>query len=348
MNNKLVGFFVLISFIGCANNKKISYSPPVFEKQYRVKSTIINDSSVYSHAWNMLVYDSLLLLVDVNLEDNIYIFNRNTGTFLKSIGKKGAGPGELVNPENFTLDNVNGVLYVNDYDRKKILQYYLGNIMNEMQPTYNEIQLGGDVLNCSRINYLKDSFFVSNGFKDRLLVLSPSKIELINKNVQHLPQLNADNEWYRYLSKYSTSLAKPDGKKYVTVTSLGAIMEIFSISEDKIELENTDYFYEPIFDLKNGSVLPNEQTIGGFAYLSVTDNYIYATIFGTVNPVKRPHIIWKFDWKGNPIASYETEHEIVCFTIDEASEQVYASVYKDGEQVLAKIDLKDATEVQKE
>lgn len=123
---------------------------------------MLNDSYVYGHAWDILTYDSLLILVDIGQEDVIYLFNRNTGLFLKSTGKKGRGPGELVSPGSVTLDKRKGILYVNDNERKAIVQYCLKNIKNDSVSPLEEMKLSDGVPNLSRIYYLRDSLFIAD------------------------------------------------------------------------------------------------------------------------------------------------------------------------------------------
>lgn len=345
---RLILLWLAVFFVSCSASKDISFEVPVFGKQYRVNTTVLNDSYVYGHAWNLLTCDSLLIVVDMGQEDIIHIFNRNTGVFLKSAGKKGNGPGELASPGSVALDKAKGILYVNDDERKVVFRYCLKNIVNDLASYLVEIKLDDEVPNVSRICCLRDSLFIAEGKKDRLLIFTPSGIKQTYNEFNATDKFKTPQEWSRFLQQCSKNSVSPDGRKYATATSLGAILEIFSIADNRIKLTNTGYFIEPVFDLKGTSVIPNEHTIGGFAFMSTTDKYIYATIFGTVNPVKMPHVIWKFDWNGNPVASYETNSEIECFAVDEATETVYASVYKDGEQVLAKIDLKDATGIQKD
>jgi hypothetical protein len=106
-------------------------------------------------------------------------------------------------------------------------------------------------------------------------------------------------------------------------------------------LETRKNFYEPVYGLEPslGAVMVTliDETVFGFYSLSSTDSFLYAAIYGKVNPTEQPKIIWKFDWEGNPVTTYNCNYSIDGFVVDEQTDQIYAFVYNtDGELALAR------------
>lgn len=330
---------LLTGFISC--KQEVSYQAPVFPKQQQVEVQVLNNQYLFRYANQPLLYDSLLIVGDLNDEAYICIFNRYSGKLVKAFGKKGNGPGELITPVGYSVDKGKGFLYVNDYGRKSIFKYDLNHWENGI-PTYQEIKLSGEIGERNKILHVKDSLFVAKSLFDRLLLATP------NRTVQKLMSVNPDpkkfqtgKDWYAFMNAYACEAISPSGNLYVSGTLLGCILEICKINNQMIESPSYQYFYEPIMDQKEYVYTPNTETIYGFCHLSVTDQYIYATAHGKKNPTTMPTSIWKFDLKGNPVSIYHcSDSPIENFTVDEENQLIYAVTYNaEGEQILSTISI---------
>ena len=119
----IIAFAAAVGFISC--KQEIVYEPPVFPKQQQVEVQVLNEQYLFRYANQPLLYDSLLIVGDLNDEAYICIFNRYSGNLIRSFGRRGNGPGELVTPVGYSVDKEKGFLYVNDYGRKSIFKYDL-------------------------------------------------------------------------------------------------------------------------------------------------------------------------------------------------------------------------------
>jgi hypothetical protein len=83
---------------------------------------------------------------------------------------------------------------------------------------------------------------------------------------------------------------------------------IYSIDNQGIKLETRKNFYQPVYGSEPGlggaMVTFIDETIFGVYSFSSTDSFLYATVYGKVNPTEHPKTIWKFDWNCNPIIAY--------------------------------------------
>lgn len=336
----IINIFLVLLLIGCVNKREVEYQVPEFPNKYQVKTTILNDSTIYRNATQILYYDSLLIIADVAMENNALFFDCE-GKYIKSFCKTGNGPGELVTARKFSMDKTTGILYIHDHGKLSMVQYFVDNIIADKQPMFKEKRLEGPIAERPSILFLKDSFFVTTGVNHRLFTSTSSNAILSTNQTSKLSIFESEKENNNYFGEYSCHAVSPSGTKYVSASMFGGIIEIFSITKDKINLEKSLCIFPPVFDKNGLLIIPNEETIYGFACLATTDEYIYVTVFGQKNPKEMPSTIWQFNWEGQPVCSYKTTHPIECFTIDENTQTIFASVYKDGEQVIAKIDLKD-------
>lgn len=338
----IICIFLLLLYYSC-KDKAIIYKAPDFKKHYQVSGRILNDTVIFNYAEQLNVIDSLLILVDFRFDRCIFIFNKNTGKLLCTSGKKGKGPGELITPAQISINKRTKDLYVHDYGKHKLLRYSIPEILAGSDIPQEEIGLNQALTMQEHISYFKDSLFISNGYQSRLLVanLGDYKIEDNEPFPEIIPTAK---DWNFFLRNWSCHTFHPEQNKYVRATLLGGIMEIFTISNEKIQLKQRHFFYEPLFEKKGNLYLPIAETVYGFRHLAATRQYIYASLIGQTNPQSLPKTIYRFDWQGNPVDYFETPYEIENFTVSEDDLHIYATVYVKHEQFPAIIDLRNGND----
>lgn len=341
-NNFIITTLLLAGFISC--KQEISYQAPTFAEQHPVKVKVLNDQYLFRFAYQPLVYDSLLIVGDMNESANICIFNRYSGQLVKAFGPTGNGPGELVTPTAYSLDYDNGYLYVCDYGQRSVFEYDLKNWDHKTLPTTKKIHLNSPLGDCSQIIHLKDSLFIAKNLFNRFIVGTQGtfsqKILSPTPDPTHFP---TDKDWYALTNSYSCDVASPSGHKFASATLFGGILEIYNVNGNQLSSPTYHYFYEPILDKNDIVYRPNQETIYGFCHLSASDKYLYATVHGKKDPKNLPSSILKFDWDGNPIAEYTCDNiSISSFTVDEKAQLIYVIAYNsEYEQILGVIPLNE-------
>ena len=334
-----IKFFVVAlgcCLVCCDKSKEVSYTPPVFESESDVFFEMLNDSVLLQSVRYMAVYDSLLIVCDPSLANAISIFSKNDGTFLKSTGLVGKGPGELVNPKTFSLNYKTGDLYVFDAGKMAIIRFNIDEILTENRLNGDDMRMPGIQSSMNNSYFLKDSLFIANDPRQGIVVSTMNEDSCRSSIALKVPNGILPDEWIHFNAIWTTSTVKPDGAHYAQGTILGGILDIYSIDDERVGLSSEKYFYEPIYDRKGSVITFNDNTIFGFCTMYGTDDYLYATAHGKANPTELPRQIWQFDWAGNPIKSHNSNYNVYYFTVDEYSKQIYASVYKDGELVIVK------------
>ena len=72
----------------------------------------------------MQVIDNFILVMDNQIANSLYVFNRE-GRFIRKIGGVGQGPGEYISIADFTINTENKTVYIQDGRLSRILKYDL-------------------------------------------------------------------------------------------------------------------------------------------------------------------------------------------------------------------------------
>jgi hypothetical protein len=340
---RLINLSIIIAIsllFNCSGKQKTVYQAPVFPNQEEIHFEIINDSFLVKGVSYMAICDSLLIMYSPSITPFVNIFNKETGVLLKSAGTTGQGPEELVNPCACSFDRKNKILYVFDAGKRSVFGFNITNIVQNTQPVLEQKRIWEQESIITNIYHLKDSLFIANGRIEELIVSTTHESGYRKTYMPDVPDGITPDEWKSLLSR-PTNTIKPDGSKYVSTSIIGGILDIYSIDNQGIKLETRKNFYEPVYGLEPGlgavMVTFIDETIFGFYSLSSTDSFLYAVVYGKVKPTEHSKLIWKFDWNGNPIITYNSNYGIEQFVADEQSQQIYAFVYNtDGEIALAK------------
>jgi hypothetical protein len=324
----------------CSGKPKTVYQAPVFPNQDEMHFEIINDTFLVNGVFYMAICDSLLVMYSPSITPIVNIFNKETGVLIQSVGTIGQGPEELVNPCSGSFDHKNKILYVFDAGKRSVFGFNIPNIIHNTRPFLEQKRIWEQEYRISDIYYhLKDSLFIAYGL-DELIVSTTHKSSYRKTYTPDVPDGVKPDEW-KSLLEHSANTVKPDGSKYVSTSIIGGILDIYSIDDYGIKLETRKNFYQPVYGLEPGldavMVTLIDETIYGIYSLSSTDSFLYAEVYGKVNPTEHSKLIWKFDWNGNPITAYNCNYAIEDFVADEQTQQIYAFVYNtDGELALAK------------
>ncbi len=308
-----IAFLLLNS--SCNRSVSYHYMPPVFQNEYQVDAKIINDSIMLSFFSQPLVLDSLLIIADVNRDTMLFLFHKESGKLLKAIGAKGRGPGELITPTKLSLDYHQKTLNVFDYAKKSMIKFDLRKALYTSLPYFEEILLFSPLSEENEVSFLKDSLYLTSNQNHRLLIATRDQTFAINDDYLRLPAMTS-KLWNSFLQSWSSYTLSPNKKKYVSITSLGGIMEIYDLFPQP-QLFKRLFFFEPLYNVKKNQIIPLPETIYGANGIAATNDYIYISVFAKQNPTEHPKLIWQFDWTGTPIAVFKCPYQIESFTIDE-------------------------------
>ncbi|MDR2148137.1 MAG: 6-bladed beta-propeller [Tannerella sp.] len=105
--------------------KKNSDEVFLYSSLYKKVSVIpleTNESCLIGNISKIRVFDRYIFVLDFNKAKSLFVFDRE-GHFIRKIGNTGNGPGEFIEPVDFTIDRDNKTVYVLDIDLQRINKY---------------------------------------------------------------------------------------------------------------------------------------------------------------------------------------------------------------------------------
>lgn len=335
-------FVVLSVFVNCTG-KTVDFSNMPDYPVERVEFETLNDSFLFSHPKELLLFNDKLIICDSETDKLIHVFDKETGEYQGGYVNKGRGPGEVVDFHSVYCDN--DKLCGIDANLNKIL------VVDLKDDSVKEFSTAGLEFWPSQILPYKDNEVIlyagSDDCRFAVYDLDASKI-LFSYNLY--PSMDEKEETIRSIFKYAGNLAvNPSKDKIVSATYIGSILEILDINNDGIQSNVSKYYLEPVFGFQKGTVplmvKPVEKTKVGFYDLFASDLYVYGLIWNcTSNDIKsnkrKPQIV-AFDYEGQPQWGIENEDgRIRLFVIEEITETIYALVKIAGEYKLQRYSMR--------
>lgn len=346
-NNILITIILGAFLFSCGTPKTFTqYSDSILklDRTEFVRMDTINSHFLFNYARQMeILKDSLLIIFDDGVDGNCFHIFRQNGELLKSFGRLGRGPGEIIGSTGFSLSENGDKLYSYDDMRKVMIEYNLELLLVSDSLVYNE----KPVINSIRENikdagkryttvyhapYYDDNSFLVFGNDDNLRI-GIYENEIIKNLYSEYPLLVKTNNIEEIWSVFGNSVkykVSPDGSKIVITTYIGAVMELFDIKSKEVRHRQLVPLYKPIYNIAQGAiptwVTSSEETIIGFTEVYVTDNYIYASLMGENN--KEGHFIYVFDWDGNVVSKYDVMYDVLAIAVDENSRNIFSVINK--------------------
>lgn len=337
-------------FFSCQNSgkEKSEYMLPVFKHQEVARVTLFKIDKPLASVFSVNVFGDYLFVGSPVDNFYIHIFNKHTGAFITSAASKGRGPGEFVNYVR-SLDTVKDTIYVSEGSSDRPV--YLYNLMDFVNKANNFRTI--DISGCSR-SYLglfpvKEGFLSAPATKgDRFAIHDKSgkMVSIYHKFPDLGVELDTLHLWK--MIQLRTGLAvKPDRNKFAAVTMLGAILEIYSIENNKIRLEKELKFYPPkiVINRSDSRSRIHPDCMIGFWNAVATNDFIYTIFSGKTerdfqSTPLLADFVYVFDWEGNPVKSYTVPCKIKRLSVNEQTKRAYiTTVDEEGMDVVGYFDL---------
>lgn len=315
-----IGISSYILLTTSCNTSRLKNSDNIFKKNVFLKGNI-EQIDIPLNVPLIYVYDTLTFftMTDRQNDKDIYVFT-NDYKYVSSSGKKGKGPGELVNPFFPVLDKDNQVFYILDQGRNKIFVYPLDSIIR------NKNFLPDSIIPCPTKYpvivqyrpYGKDLFSFLNQFDNHVL------ISFFNKNGHVIEAMNIPDKIdlyknfnYRGYSSLSIYRFNPDQDK---------IAISYRLEDAIFVLDSHGNILNKHYDANQKIQDPNKQNNRNTYFsLDVDRKYIYGlysgkNIFEINNngqvSVNYPRTLLVYNWELKPIVKITFELPVASFAID--------------------------------
>lgn len=328
---------VIALILSCnTGNKKNIIEPISLKDTIFVKPEILKSDKLFSVIWNIKIHDSILLLMSPDGKGSVQLLNKNSGKFISTKCIEGRGPGEFSDYVELTV--IADSIYVYEPSKNAMSVYKSDAFLDDsLQQTPVKITFDKKKVNYDVIPL--NQYYVSRpGIDARFL--------LFNRNGKFISDYSLFPDFYKdvksdnhkqQLVQCFIAEPKPDLSKFVSISSCGAILEIFNIKNDTIKQIQEKKFLDPNLKIESeNGWLQNEDSKIGFHGLYTTDNYIYTSYSGLTmkefKKIKLMDYIIVFDWEANIKKLYKVEGGLRALAADEAEGKIYV-VTKDSEGV---------------
>ena len=354
----LLLLFTLAGCTGKAGGGK--YSLPVYDKEMTSEFEVMTDELIgLNLIRDLYVYKSYIIVVSASLKDwkLIHIYDKESGDPVLDIIDRGRGPKEYNLGRICDFDDNTGGMKIYEPEEGKVIRFQADSLL----------AYGLDAVSSYSLQLPTSSpVFVSEIADGKTLVVSTTGSTESDERIgiwdemwnqvsvyDNYPELDlGDDE--KFFVFHDISFAMSPGKdRFVTGTSWGGILEVFSIG-DGIRKTYSGYYVEPTLDLSPEGFIspwPNENTILGFNDIFATSSRLYTVFDGKTaslqllekSPSERELIytgVSIFDWDGHALKRINTDYRIERLYADEDEGMLYALVQdRLGRSYLGRINL---------
>lgn len=286
------------------------------------------------------------IVMAAGIDGKLFNVVSKNGVVVESVGHIGKGNNEFLRIANIQkISNRDFMVY--DGVRKKLSYYNIESILNGQTTPYNSINIeSNDIIN-QVYQLSEDNFLYLYGFVESKAI---RRFSIVSKDGEIKARYDKypGNEDSLLMAK-AYNLQPPlvvfdsNGKNMVVANKpIGAIMDIFNVQQDNVELKETKYFISPIVETnEKGIIIINpSDIIAGFTDIFMTDNGIYATYIGA-KAIQYPQTkIVKFNKVGVVENVYKTDYLNSQIVFDENTNAFYTStLLPSGKLVLMKYKL---------
>lgn len=340
----ILSFSLLLS---CTSNSSSSNSSQIDIESAKIVTPIVfKTEKALSEIYDIRIMDSVLVLRSDDGKGCLHIFNKYNFKYIKTNGIIGKGPGELRN-SMVEIKIIDDSLYLFELSKNSISLYHKNSFINDSSPEPDK----STVFQQYRGNFdifPVDTFYISRPTVKTRFALFNKSGELINSYNEY-PDLGTKVEKSvieMAFRNYSLTEPKPDRSKFVSLSFVGGVLEIFQIQGGKIDKLKQKIFLFPNFNNTQEiiSLISNETNIG-FYNVYTTNEYIYASYSGLTNKEFKENsflldYITVFDWEGNLKKLYKVEGGVLDIAADESQNKIYiVTKNNEGEECVGYINM---------
>lgn len=352
MKEDIIGVTLLLFCLCCCSNS-IEYTHPDWKNLGFVdlKGQVMETDSLPLPYRITLAKEENLLFV-VNRQGNnsgyIWAYDLETGAFIKSFLRSGAGPGELLHVGH--LQVLGQELMAFGTLEKKLFIYDLKSIRTEETPMPSRVisiqansvkspyLVGRNLIVDTRFNFKEDSLARLNFYN--------GQGELVRVSGS-FPEASMDMEPILLTESYRSFVGVGNGRIVLT-NAYTDFVEIYDNQGSPISLINGPDFFQPIMEPRESGggvmIAPTAETKRAYSFVSVGPDEVLTFYSGKLNSESENNKdrFLLFSAEGSPLKSYSLDIPILHFDVDWESRTVYGVTdeYQDGKQELAVIKYK--------
>lgn len=339
-SSKKTCFFLVLGitiFTSCYNKNSKWY------KEFNPESTIVQVGAIDSlegtnmaSPYNIHVKNDLLIIEDIKLDQFIHFIDSKEMSFIKSEGKKGKGPGEIIT----TFGKVG---FFGDhfwfYDDKlaKYVGYNIDSTLHYSNyvPINNEIKIDPELF-LSHVDWLSKNEIIGYGFhedkfKYTIINIKNDSIYRVGDlppNPDNIPNLIHKQVYNGYFA------VNPSDKKIAFASNKTDLVEIYDLATNKTLRLKSKNGFNPMFDIVDrgdGFLIMGlrGETRIAYKFIAISRNRIYCLFSGQTMDEsfnEQNASIHVFNWEGDFEKTIQLDRSAKSIAVDEDDHFLYSVI----------------------
>lgn len=273
-----------------------------------------------------------MMILDWKSKYPIHILDLKKEKYIGNYGKKGRGPGEVIQPWGFTNIDKNRFI-VNDVAQKKIIGYDIDSLIK--RNNYNFEKKIDKKSFISFIEFYKKSLFYldETNFNHRVFKKDFNNDSSSSVGYGIIPTLIDESESDNVKAHASSVLMKSNNGNFVFAYKFSPRIDIFNYNKNTwksiVSPKNFKVQYRSDFEEGMSFFAVTNKTLNSYLDIALTEKYIY-TLFSEDksldNVISKGHDIYVYDYQGKPIKKFKLDKDISFFNVKNDS-IIYAINY---------------------
>lgn len=136
-------YFLLLACAGCARTPEAVYLNDIpVQTTENLVAEKLNDTFMFSWPRDLIIIDSFVVVYDSYVQlDAFHVFNKYSGANVANFAKKGRGPGEFIDINSVNNNHDGRSITAFDPNIRKAFIYDIINIVNDVEPKYQEVEI---------------------------------------------------------------------------------------------------------------------------------------------------------------------------------------------------------------
>lgn len=321
-----------------SNTKTIGYHP---EEADSLHGQVLSNADTIANPSSLVKVGEYLLVADISSDPPAHILTSKDGSYVRSLGTQGRGPGEFRGIWSFDVvsDSPGGV-WAYDLNALRLTyipvpqyvegDYTLGDRLVTLETGYSP----------TSPHWLGDSLLVSPGFlteEGRLAYLDPQTGTTRRIDGVSPPNPNGDPIAVLQHAYQAFMDIEPTDSLLVLGTRYADQLEIYRTDgTQQTVIRGPDHF-DPVYEVGSAQGEPvrvsTDETRTGYLDVKATRSAIYALYAGR-HRAGSASLVHVLDWQGTLQTVYKLDEPVRAIAVDEESDRLYASRAVSGPAIL--------------
>lgn len=324
---------IVLTFMSCSVNHRYEAAEKISLEDFagirKLAGHVLTFDSLIMNPADILVMDSLLLVVDSYDDKHIQLYNLKTKRKIGSRIFFGQGPNDMLQP--VFVKNGKNLIQLYDMATSCLFQYDVNTFVeNEVPTPLNKIKLEKRPINS--IEVLNDRVYGYSCMTEKQLFVFDAIKGTKMAEMVELPQSDIPYSNSEKINAYYMNFTTNGYDKIVVCYSMTDLISIYDLDGRLLKrLHGPSHFFSYFKEIHNGDVVTSlmdrdKNRDAYFSPVNVGDRFFVLYDGEKVNAPGHDSLcdyIYSFTWDGTPDTIYNLSEPVFSYTVDVGARKIY-------------------------